>query len=194
MALLAVTAVGAAVAYQSAAREREYRQLLAQGDAALAAGADLGGHRGLQRRHRSSARLDARPPEAWRNLPAARRPRERRRDFRTAVGARPDGHPSARTTGATPSTSSSATRRRSTPTRPSAPRRPFGAIRYRIGLRTIATTTSTPPRGPATQRCALDHQIGRRPLPRWRLCLREKGNPTEAMAELAEGRSTVARV
>src|SRR5262245_24559408 len=37
MALLAVTAVGAAVAYQSAAREREYRQLMAQADTALAA-------------------------------------------------------------------------------------------------------------------------------------------------------------
>ena len=36
MALLAVTAVGAAVVYQSAARERDYRQLLAEGDAALA--------------------------------------------------------------------------------------------------------------------------------------------------------------
>lgn len=38
MALLAVTAVGAAVVYQSAARERDYRQLIARGDAALAAG------------------------------------------------------------------------------------------------------------------------------------------------------------
>jgi tetratricopeptide (TPR) repeat protein len=37
LALLAVTAVGAAVAYQSAAREREYRQLMAQADLALAA-------------------------------------------------------------------------------------------------------------------------------------------------------------
>lgn len=37
MALLAVTAVGAAVVYQSAARERDYRQLIARGDAALAA-------------------------------------------------------------------------------------------------------------------------------------------------------------
>lgn len=36
-ALLAITAVGAAVAYQSAARERDYRQLIARGDAALAA-------------------------------------------------------------------------------------------------------------------------------------------------------------
>jgi tetratricopeptide (TPR) repeat protein len=41
MALLAVTAVGAAVAYQSAAREREYRQLMAQGEAALASGDPL---------------------------------------------------------------------------------------------------------------------------------------------------------
>jgi tetratricopeptide (TPR) repeat protein len=38
MALLAITAVGAAVAYQSAAREREYRQLMAQGEAALGSG------------------------------------------------------------------------------------------------------------------------------------------------------------
>ncbi len=37
MALLAVTTVGAAVVFQSAARERDYRQLLARGDAALAA-------------------------------------------------------------------------------------------------------------------------------------------------------------
>jgi tetratricopeptide (TPR) repeat protein len=37
LALLAITAVGAAVAYQSAAREREYRQLMAQADLALAA-------------------------------------------------------------------------------------------------------------------------------------------------------------
>ncbi len=36
MVLLAVTAVGAAVVFQSAARERNYRQLLARGDAALA--------------------------------------------------------------------------------------------------------------------------------------------------------------
>jgi tetratricopeptide (TPR) repeat protein len=36
MALLAITAVGAAVAYQSAARDREYRQLMAQADSALA--------------------------------------------------------------------------------------------------------------------------------------------------------------
>jgi tetratricopeptide (TPR) repeat protein len=35
MALLAITAVGGAVAYQSAAREREYRQLIAEGDTAL---------------------------------------------------------------------------------------------------------------------------------------------------------------
>ena len=35
MALLAVTAVGAAVAYQAAARERDYRELMAQGDSAL---------------------------------------------------------------------------------------------------------------------------------------------------------------
>src|SRR4051812_30735527 len=33
MALLAVTAVGAAVVYQSTAREDDYRQLIAQGDA-----------------------------------------------------------------------------------------------------------------------------------------------------------------
>src|SRR3954464_545640 len=38
MAVLAITAVGGAVAYQSAAREREYRQLMAQGDASLGAG------------------------------------------------------------------------------------------------------------------------------------------------------------
>jgi tetratricopeptide (TPR) repeat protein len=38
-ALLAITAVGAAVAYQAAAREREYRELIAHGDLALA-GAD----------------------------------------------------------------------------------------------------------------------------------------------------------
>jgi len=37
MAVLAITAVAAAVAYQAAAREREYRELMAQGDAALAA-------------------------------------------------------------------------------------------------------------------------------------------------------------
>ena len=37
MALLAVAAVGAAVLYQSAVRERDYRQLIADGDAALAA-------------------------------------------------------------------------------------------------------------------------------------------------------------
>ena len=37
LALLAITAVGAAVVYQSAAREREYRQLMAQADLALAA-------------------------------------------------------------------------------------------------------------------------------------------------------------
>jgi tetratricopeptide (TPR) repeat protein len=36
-AILAVTAVGAAVAFQTAARERDYRQLIARGDAALAA-------------------------------------------------------------------------------------------------------------------------------------------------------------
>ena len=39
MAILAITAVGAAVAYQAAAREREYRELMAQGDSALAADA-----------------------------------------------------------------------------------------------------------------------------------------------------------
>jgi tetratricopeptide (TPR) repeat protein len=38
MALLAITAVGAAVAYQSAAREREYRELMAQGDSAVGSG------------------------------------------------------------------------------------------------------------------------------------------------------------
>src|SRR6476659_2326541 len=37
LALLPLTAVGAAVAYQSAAREQEYRQLMAQADLALAA-------------------------------------------------------------------------------------------------------------------------------------------------------------
>ena len=37
MALLAITAVGAAVAYQSAARDREYRELMAQGEAAAGA-------------------------------------------------------------------------------------------------------------------------------------------------------------
>jgi tetratricopeptide (TPR) repeat protein len=41
MALLAVSAVGAAVAYQSAAREREYRELMGQGDSALGAGDTL---------------------------------------------------------------------------------------------------------------------------------------------------------
>jgi tetratricopeptide (TPR) repeat protein len=35
MAVLAITAVGAAVAFQAAAREREYRDLMAQGDSAL---------------------------------------------------------------------------------------------------------------------------------------------------------------
>ena len=39
MAILAITAVGAAVAYQAAAGEREYRELMAQGDSALAADA-----------------------------------------------------------------------------------------------------------------------------------------------------------
>jgi tetratricopeptide (TPR) repeat protein len=43
MALLAITAVGAAVAYQSAAREREYRELMAQGDSAVASGDALAG-------------------------------------------------------------------------------------------------------------------------------------------------------
>src|SRR5580765_8173378 len=43
MALLAITAVGAAVAYQSAAREREYRDLMAQGDSAVASGDALAG-------------------------------------------------------------------------------------------------------------------------------------------------------
>src|SRR5262245_57792156 len=38
MAFLAVVAVGGAVAYQSEARERDYRLLLAEGDAALAGG------------------------------------------------------------------------------------------------------------------------------------------------------------
>ena len=107
--LLAVTAVGAAVVYQSAARERDYRQLLAHGDAALAGGQTLCRHRGLQRRHRPAARLDARPPPARRNLPAARRPGRRRPRLPRRRRRSTPPPPGRSRSGATPSTSSSAT-------------------------------------------------------------------------------------
>ena len=75
-----VVAVGAmalaaslAFVWLDARQQREYRRLLAAGDDAVARGTDPRGHRSLQRRPDAEAGFDDCPPDARRDLPAARR-------------------------------------------------------------------------------------------------------------------------
>ena len=95
-AALALAAVAVALAYQAAARDRDYRALLARGRHGRPRRPDLRRDRGLQRRHRAASRVDASPPPARRNLPAPGRARRSRAGLPRRRRARPDRHPTPR--------------------------------------------------------------------------------------------------
>ena len=190
----ALAAVGAAVAYQAAARERDYRRPADPRRRRPARRPDLRRHRGLQRRHRPAARLDARPPPARRDLPAApRRPRRGRARFPHGRGARPDRDAAARSA-----------RRRALPAAAVRPRRrrvrALPAARRSVGARQLQAGAR-----PLSRR--------RRRRARWRrstdavrlddrladahyllgLCLREKGRTADALRALRTRRRARAR-
>ena len=77
LAVLALAAVGGAAAYQAVA-QRNYSALLTPRRHRAARRPDLQRDRGLQRRHRPAARLDARLPAPRPDLPAPWRPRRSR--------------------------------------------------------------------------------------------------------------------
>ena len=92
IAVLAATAVAAALAYQAAARDRDYRGLLARGDAPLRIDQTFGALEAY------SGAIALRPDSMLahlatrRNLPAPRRPRPRRARFPDGGGHRPERH------------------------------------------------------------------------------------------------------
>jgi tetratricopeptide (TPR) repeat protein len=182
MAILAITAVGAAVAYQAAAREREYRELMAQGDSALAA--DL-----LAAIEDYSGALVLRPDSMLAHLKRGETYRQRgdldnaARDFREASSLDPAATRPLEQLGDTlyqqqryKAAIDAYEARLRLDDRSS-------AVRYRIGLtyyrdhKLDAALTSLRAASALDPQSADVHYLAG-------VCLREKGSPTEALAEL----------
>lgn len=185
MALLAITAVGAAVAYQSAAREREYRQVMAQGDSALAA-AD-----GLAAIEDYSGALVLRPDSMLAHLRRGETYRQRgdfdnaARDFREASALDPTATRPLEQLG---DTLYQQQRYRAAIEAYEARLRlddRSGTIRYRIGLTRYRDHNLDGALTALRAASALDpgladaHYLAG-------VCLREKGKPAEALAELGK--------
>ena len=182
MAILAITAVGAAVAYQAAAREREYRELMAQGDSALAADA-------LAAIEDYSGALVLRPDSMLAHLKRGETYRQRgdldnaARDFREASALDPTATRPLEQLG---DTLYQQQRYKAAIDAYEARLRlddRSGAIRYRIGLthyrdhKPDAALISLRAAAALDPQSADVHYLAG-------VCLREKGSPTEALAEL----------
>ena len=177
-------AAAAAVAYQAAARERDYSALLTRGDTAAARRPDVRRHRSLQRRHRPASRLDARLPAARRDLPAARRarrPRRGRARLPRGRGARPDRHAAARGARRRALPAAALRPRRRRLRRAVRARRPVGARQLQAGARPLSQPRHRRGAGGAER----SHPSRRSAWPTRTtslgLCLREKGRTAEAL-------------
>jgi tetratricopeptide (TPR) repeat protein len=182
MAILAITAVGAAVAYQAAEGEREYRELMAQGDSALAGDA-------LAAIEDYSGALVLRPDSMLAHLKRGETYRQRgdldnaARDFREASALDPTATRPLEQLG---DTLYQQQRYKAAIDAYEARLRlddRSGAIRYRIGLthyrdhkldNALAALRAAATLDP--QSADVHYLAG--------VCLREKGNPAEALAEL----------
>lgn len=182
MAILAITAVGAAVAYQAAEGEREYRELMAQGDSALAADAPAA-------IEDYSGALVLRPDSMLAHLKRGETYRQRgdldnaARDFREASALDPTATRPLEQLG---DTLYQQQRYKAAIDAYEARLRlddRSGAIRYRIGLthyrdhKLDAALTALRAAATLDPQSADVHYLAG-------VCLREKGNPAEALAEL----------
>jgi tetratricopeptide (TPR) repeat protein len=182
MAILAITAVGAAVAYQAAEGEREYRELMAQGDSALAGDA-------LAAIEDYSGALVLRPDSMLAHLKRGETYRQRgdldnaARDFREASALDPTATRPLEQLG---DTLYQQQRYKAAIDAYEARLRlddRSGAIRYRIGLthyrdhKLDAALTALRAAATLDPQSADVHYLAG-------VCLREKGNPAEALAEL----------
>jgi tetratricopeptide (TPR) repeat protein len=183
MAVLAITAVGAAVAFQVAAQEREYRELMAQGDAAIGSSDTLAAIEDF------SGALVLRPDSMLAHLKRGETYRQRgdldnaARDFREASALDPTATRPLEQLG---ETLYQQQRYKAAIEAYEARLRlddRSGAIRYRIGLihyrdhNLDAALTALRAASARDPQSADAHYLAG-------VCLREKGNPTDALAEL----------
>jgi tetratricopeptide (TPR) repeat protein len=183
MAVLAITAVGAAVAFQVAAREREYRDLMAQGDSAMGSSDTLAAIEDF------SGALVLRPDSMLAHLKRGETYRQRgdldnaARDFREASSLDPTATRPLEQLG---DTLYQQQRYKAAIEAYEARLRiddRSGAIRYRIGLthyrdRNLdAALTALRTASARDPQSSDAHYLAG-------VCLREKGNQTEALAEL----------
>jgi tetratricopeptide (TPR) repeat protein len=183
MALLAVSAVGTAVAYQSAAREREYRQLMAQGDSAAGSADPLAAIEDY------SGAIVLRPDSMLAHLRRGETYRQRgdldnaARDFREAAALDPAATRPLEQLG---DTLYQQQRYKAAVDAYEARLRldeRSGAIRYRIGLAHYRDHNLDRALAALRAASALDPQLADAHYLAG-VCLREKGSATEALSEI----------